>query len=403
MAADRARMEEVMAEERALWDKEREILKARIVELELELERRGPGGALNSPPIAQRERISSQSQAPPQHTLSITSPGSNAISVSGSIDGSSSRAVPQESGRNADGSPFYAPAPRNPSRTFEHSELANLRVDTISAIRESPIRVTSKELTPSDFGVHSLPTSVSELETIPENLPESIDISHIQPELEGVPIRASAVDPVFAAKVLSPENHTPAKLSPNIHPPAREVRETLSPQTRDDVSPRSRDSNGKIEKVDVGALIVQPENRRLTMHAGHTPNHSITKLTDLLAGSGSATPTRPNTALKAHIHRPSCANFDGQDEAVDEDKELSGPLGLTNDALKDDPFLAQLVEKLEEAKRSEGVSPCSESASSLKSDIEDVIAKKLEDEEDKDLPPLRIKSSMNFGRPMGSM
>src|SRR4051812_43175629 len=30
MAADRARMEEVMAEERALWDKERDILKARI-------------------------------------------------------------------------------------------------------------------------------------------------------------------------------------------------------------------------------------------------------------------------------------------------------------------------------------------------------------------------------------
>jgi hypothetical protein len=363
-------MEEVMDEERALWDKERDILKMRIVELEMELEKRGPGG-LASPLIGQRELIQSHGQG----RIGFTSLGSNAVSVSGSIDGNTLRPVPQESGRNADGSPFYAPAPRNPSRTFESSELKNLRVDTISAARESPIRVTSKELTPSDFGVHSPPTSMSELETIPENRPESIDIGLIQPELEGVPIRASAVDPVFAARVLSPQSHSPAKFSPNIKPPGRD---TLSPLSKE---------NGK---VDVGALMVEPENRRLTMHAGHTPNHSITKLGDFLGESGSATPTQVNTESK-HIHRPSRAHFDGQNEE-DEDRELTSPLGLTNEALQDDPFLAALVEKLEEARKSGGVSPSSQSVASLHSN-----------EEEKDLPSLRLKPSINFGRPMGSM
>lgn len=396
MVADRAMMEEVMAEERSLWEKERDILKARIAELELELEKRGHGGPIVSPPLGQREGIRNHSQAH-QNALTFTSPGSNAVSTSGSIDGSSSRgAVVQESGRNADGSPFYAPAPRNPSRTFEPSELTTLRVDTISAARESPIRVTSKELTPSDFGVQSPPTSMSELETIPETLPESIDISHIQPELEGVSIRASALAPAFAAKVLSPQNHSPVKLSPNVKPPTRpEIGDTLSPPTRDSLSPLSQDPN---VETDVKEVMLQPENRRLTMHAGHTPNHSISKF-DLIPESGSATPTQVNTDSKSHIHRPSCAHYDGQAEETNEDRELTGPLGLVNERSKDDAFLAQLVEKLEEAKKSEGVSPSSESVSSRRSDEAIGIIQ----EEEKDLPPLRLKPSINFGRPMGSM
>jgi hypothetical protein len=403
MMADRARVEEIMAEERELWDKERDILKMRIVELEMEVEslRKGPGGFI-SPPIGQRERIQNHTQA--HNPLSFTSPGSNAVSVSGSIDGAS-RVVPQESGRNADGSPFYAPAPRNPSRTFEPTEVTDLRVDTMVAVRESPIHVTSKELTPSDFGIHSPPTTMSELETIPESVPESIDISHINPQLEGIPIKASAVTPAFAAHILSPQNrspyHSPSKLSPNIKPPARPNNENHSPHKGErSLSPLSRDSNGK---ADIGALMVEPENKRLVMHAGHTPNHSITNLTALLNGSGSATPTQVNTEsqVHAHVHRPQCAHFDGQDEALDEDVELSGPLGLTNDLSLDSSFLAQLTEKLNEAKKSEGVSPSSESTSSLRSN--DSKRGRVPAQEDVEGPLLRLKPSINFGRPMGSM
>jgi hypothetical protein len=401
MMADRARADEVMAEERALWDKERDILKARIAELELELEK-ALSGPVISPPLSQRERPGQQQEA-----FRHGSSGSNAISsAAGSVDSAPSRLpIPQESGRNADGSPFYAPAPRNPSRTFEPSELTALRVDTISAARESPIRVTSKELTPSDFGVQSpLHTLHEPLQTIPETPIESIDISHIQPELEGVSIRTSALSPKFTAKILSPQNHSPAKLSPNIKPPAREFvgRENLNPLSRDrSLSPNGRSLSPNRRKPDVPSMMLQPETRRLTMHAGHTPNHSISKLGDFLGESGSATPTQVNTSNNhAQTSEPHFDDREHEDEQGD--RELSGPLGLTNHAEKDDAFLAQLVEKLEEARKSEGVSPSEESVSSRRSD-EEVVEKVIQEAEEEDIPPLRLKPSLNFGRPIGRM
>jgi len=381
MMADRARVEEVMAEERALWDRERDILKARIAELEGQLEQRGGSGTFA--PVLHHKHSTTNMRG--QQAMGFTSPPSNAGSVAGSID----RTVPQESGRNADGTPFYAPAPRNPTRTFEASETSDLRVDSITAPRESAIRVTSKELTSSDFGVQSPPNggSTHDLETIPETPTETIDISHIQPELEGVAIKASAVSPTFAAKVLSPA-YSPPKLSPNTKPPPRDAT-SLSPlNTTNNLAPR--------QTLEIAN---EPENRRLTMHAGHTPNHSISKFEFLGGSGGDETPTQEHheetTHRPEHVHRPSMASaFDGPS---DPDPELSGPLGLTNDKAVDDPFLAELVEKLKEAKKSEGTSPSSESEISLKSD-----EVKEEGEKD-DGPPLRLKPSFNFGRPLGSM
>lgn len=443
MTADRKRMEEVVAEERSLWDQERNILKARILQLEQALESRGraTGGSVKGSREASMNRIvpgMAQRQSIQQQALSFTSPGSNAVSVTGSVDGMLPRGVvPQESGRNADGSPFYAPAPRNPSRTFSSSSVPSdmLRVDNITAPRESAIRVTSKELTSSDFGPQSPPTHAahreSNLGTIPEMeteaavIPESIDISLIQPELEGVSIKASAISPTFAAKVLSPQ-FSPQKLSPNVKSPGRDV---------DDLPPLSRSSsvqdnegreNGKA-KVDLSIMMHAPVDRRLTMHAGHTPNHSISKFD--FGESGGATPTQEtsdshlhltdlnthsNIHHREHMHRPSVAYFDGTEEdrgygdVEDGDRELTGQLGLTNERHKDDAFLAQLVEKLEEAKKSEGVSP-SESMSSWSSEggnrhnraraQEGNEGKEKED----DMPPLRLRPSSNFGRPLGSM
>lgn len=343
--ADRARVEEVMAEERALWDREREILKARIAELEGQLEKTNGSGTF----------IPHQTL---NHRQSSSNIGGHGFTSPPSVSGSIDRSVPQESGRNADGTPFYAPAPQNPSRTFEASETSDLRVDSITAPRESAIRVTSKELTSSDFGVQSPPSS-HDLETIPETPTESIDISHIQPELEGVAIKASAVSPTFAAKVLSPANsNSPAKLSPNIKPP---------PQDK------------TLKTLEV---IHSPEDKRLTMHAGHTPNHSISKFNLM----GDQTPTQEH-------HEEATHQLDGHAERMDDgDKELSSPLGLTNDSTADDPFLAALVEKLEEAKKSEGVSPSSEAGSAT--------SERADKEEG---PRLRLKPSFNFGRPLGSM
>jgi hypothetical protein len=388
MAADRARIEEVMAEERVLWDTERAILKARIAELEAQLEKRGSSNPLPRP-ISNRPGVGN-------NAISFTSPGSNAASVTGSVDSSSSRTVPQESGRNADGSPFYAPAPRNPSRTFDSSQTRELRVDSITAPRESAIRVTSKELTSSDF-IQS-PPSTHDLDAIPEIPTDSIDISHIQPELEGVLIKASAVFPTFAAKILSP--YYSPRLSPDTKPPPSDATNRVR-------SPSKEENQKKTLEV----VLYQPENKRLTLHAGHTPNHSISKFPFLGDGSesGNATPTQEQHNQTEHsegqLHRSSVVKVEESEEedSYDHgDKELSGTLGLTNESAKDDVFLAQLVEKLEEARKSEGVSPSTESTSSKGS--EDRGSNPRDDEDEKDEgPPLKLKPSFNFGRPLGSM
>ena len=441
MIADRKYMEDVMEEERLLWDEERNYLKARISRLEKELKeqtqaldnrgrvassRGSRDTSMNriAPGLMQRQSIQQQA---------IRSSPSNGPSVAGSVDSIPSRGVvQQESGRNADGTPFYAPASRNPSRTFSSDSLPSdtLRVDDITAPRESAIRVTSKELTFSDFGPQSPPIQThgqSTLDTIPEAelerpaIPESIDISLIQPGLEGVSIKATAVSATFAAKVFSGDNSPAAKLSPDSQPPARAPHS--APLSRSG-SMKDRDSkeNGK-GKLDVDTVMSHPVHRRLTMNAGHTPNHSITKF-DFIE-SGSATPTQAISESHSHpidtdihhehLRRRSAAHFDGAEEergygnVEDEDHELTGQLGLTNDKTKDDPFLAQLHERLEEAKKSEGVSP-SESMSSQSDEggIRRMSRARMGDEEDKDketddMPPLKLKASTNFGRAFGKV
>lgn len=395
MLADRARMEEVIAEERALWDSERAILKARIAELEAELERKSGGAPFLSPPLSHRDKASGQVQRGP---LSLMSPVSSHTGSSDGASSSSRPAVPQESGRNADGSPFYAPAPRNPSRTFELSDVSALRVDTIFEARESPIWVTSKELTPLDFGVQSPSTSNNDPKTSHETPVESIDISCIQPELEGVSIRTSALSPEFKAKILSPLDDS--RLSPNLNPLDRNAKENRDPPPREStISPTGR------LKPDIQGMMQQPEKRRLTMHAGHTPNHSITNLPDLLEeDSGGATPTQDNTAHKP-LHYPSAVDdsddHDDHDEEESGDVELSGPLGLTNEAETDDAFIAQLVEKLGEVKNNEEFSPTSESIDSLSS-AEEILEEEQADEDD-ELPTMKLKPSFNFGRPIGQI
>ena len=386
MLADRARMEEVIAEERALWDNERAILKARIAELEAELEKTPRGAPILSPLLSHLEKPRGQVQ---QRPFTVLSPGSSHTGSSESGSASSKTVVPQESGRNADGSPFYAPAPRNPSRTFELSDGSGLRVDTIFEVRESPIRVTSKELTPMHFGVQSPLSSSKVLKPIVETPVESIDISRIQPDLEGVSIRTSALSPEFTAKILSPIDDS--RLSPLGD---RNVKENHDPPLRE----RSVSPSGRL-KPDIHGLMQQPETRRLTMHAGHTPNHSITKLSDLLEESGCATPTQENAGYNPVHQSSTLADSDAQEESGD--VELSGPLGITNEPAKDDAFIAQLVEKLDEVKKSEEYSPSSESIDS-RSSADDIIEEEKADGED-DMLVLRLKPSLNFGRPIGQM
>jgi hypothetical protein len=400
MEADRARMEEVMTEERALWEQEREFLKGRIVELESQLAavfrhqslQQGPLDSEVSPGSGQEPQKTHQQ--PYHHSKMITSgpPG---------INGNSARLIHQESGRNPDGSPFYAPAPRNPSRTFEASQNNGLRVDSMSAPRETAIRVTSKELSESDFGPRSPP-----VEILGRAGSESIDISHLQPELEGVPIKASAVAPAFVAQVRSPNSSlSPSKPSSHVSSPPR----------RPDMM-KAQNSLGRSSSQTKSTLevIAAPETCRLTMNAGHTPNHSIHKLD--LGESGGATPTQDQHRLR----NPSMAIGESEqyDENIDLDPELRGPLGLKNDPPKDVLFLAALTNKLKEVKESGLISPGEDNEDSngiLNPNVSSIVSENkpltsvsegIEDDDDSkqdEIPLLKVKASMNFGRPFGSL
>lgn len=400
MEADRARAEEVMAEERTLWDKERALYEERIAELEAQLAAfTGP-----SQKYAASATTLSPENAPPNSTV-VQSPGtaSDAATSRGSNHASPlSRTVTQESGRNPDGSPFYAPAPRHPSRTFEGTSTLDQRVDEMFTPHETALRVTSKELSESDF--QKSPDSGEQFSPREDTVigGDSIDISLIQPELEGVPIKSSAVAPTFAAQIRSPSGTTmsPSKFSPDIAPPPRPN------QSYDRHSPTLGPRKTK-------EIIKQPEGRRLTMHAGHTPNHSVIHFD--LGDSGITTPKSSARGPEEPI-----TTVIEQDESPIEDPELSGPLGLTNDAPEDKQFLAVLTSKLEEVAESERTEELDEQELSDGQVLQNALRAigrvngSGRDDEDEgegliavgsvdDIPMLKLKQNSNFGRPLGSL
>jgi hypothetical protein len=283
------------------------------------------------------------------------------------------------------------------------------------------------------------------MDTIRETPHESIDIRLIQPELEGVSIKASAVSPAFAARVLSPRR-SPPKVSPDCGAPSRTLPSLDRRASPPRLSPEERQQM-------MLAIACQPENRRLTMHAGHTPSHSRSFPILDPTESGNATPTQQHPEFASEEEHPPRAAFlappapgepapshpvdhlsplaEEEDEAarvvvVDEeqheeeddddndqgDKELAGPLGLTGNSDLNHNFLQLLNRKLEgviEERKSRNASPSESSWTSEERSLSPRKTRrsKSEDEDEEDGkdegPVLRLKPSMNFGRPMGSM
>jgi hypothetical protein len=404
MEADRARMLEMMAEERSLWDQERAGMKAHIERLESQI-------------AAHTSRIQELESTWPGHAQrNLRSPSPRPdVSASSSLrlrlpNGSASKSVPQESGRNPDGSAFYAPSTRHPSRTFEPTQNSNLAIDKIFIPGETPLRMPAKELKQSDFGMPSPPSDGPSRD---ESVCESIDISILNPKLEGVPIKTSAVAPDFVAKVLSPS----MSLSPT---------NVSSPPKKNDITQNLGNTPRQVLKHKPSTLeiIAAPENRRLTMNAGHTPNHSVHQIEH--DGSGNITPSQPQPT-----EVPERAEQSEQDDnELDQDPELKGPLGLQNDAPADALFLSELTDKLQQVKESGLLSPSQVSVSTVSDEnskeaaadadcfidnvLRNVLGRKPEsqipeevDEDEEEsatpVPVLRVKPSMNFGRPFGTL
>ncbi|KAF7548355.1 hypothetical protein G7Z17_g7110 [Cylindrodendrum hubeiense] len=203
-----------------------------------------------------------------------------------------------------------------------------------------------------------------------------IDVQEIDPNLEGIPIKATAVQrSTFALGGSPPENPASPVTSP---PPADAARYTE--QNRG--PPGLRGSSKEYTLQALAAV----ESRRLTMHAGHTPNHSLSLFptvtateTNSIAGlSEGATPTAEMTAdIPIHARESDDDDEDtptrqpNQEEASaygnlddpepmmepDEDKPLKGPLMIKNIPAQDEIFWEAVNKKLAPISQGENALP----------------------------------------------
>ncbi|KAI5867672.1 hypothetical protein GGS23DRAFT_188270 [Durotheca rogersii] len=265
----------------------------------------------------------------------------------------------------------------------------------------------------------------------------SIDIHEVIPELEGIRVRPGAVQrPTFTDEKPSSPSAPPAGLR-KPSPPARD-------------QPRPRPIPAELTKEALRAA----ESDRLTMHAGHTPNHSMslsrlhtvqsTDATNTTNSPGARTPkgqppessqgdlreqpsqgkavevnnllgifadseARDEPLTVGNIDATADVNADGESDDHDHDPELKGPLHLRNLPAVDEPFLKSLNSRLEKVLfndiapsvlKNAAASTSSENRRSIEPASKDLIDNLDDEEED---IPLKLKKSSNFGQPLGQL
>ncbi|KAJ4182524.1 hypothetical protein NW755_010291 [Fusarium falciforme] len=209
-----------------------------------------------------------------------------------------------------------------------------------------------------------------------------IDVQEIDPKLEGIPLKATAVQKsTFADGATSTDNPSSPIASPP--GPATQHPERLG---------RPSNVRGSSKEYTLQALSAV-ESRRLTMHAGHTPNHSLSLFptvnptdTDAVVGEG-ATPTvetvidlaaalpeepvkDPAATVVQTARRDSKVSFVSfAEEELDldhpepvfepdeGDKPLKGPLMIRNMPAKDELFWEAVNKKLEPISQGQNALP----------------------------------------------
>ncbi|SPJ85624.1 uncharacterized protein FTOL_11405 [Fusarium torulosum] len=376
LEANRRRVEEVYQEERLImdevrdtWEVEKEIMAREIEDLKERVHRlEGENSALKA--------VTAQSI----QVTGVVSPlaSQRGGSGEGSLDNSYFPAPPGRltsraqnptipAGISMTDASFLPPGLDGASRR-PHFSSSSARVSPTTQPESSPFvpldpRMQTQNPTAKDF----LPSPTEDVITpVPV-----IDVQEIDPKLEGIPLKATAVQkPTFAASASPSENPT----SPVTSPPGAAAQ---SPEQ----SRRPLNVRGSSKEYTLQALSAV-ESRRLTMHAGHTPNHSLSLFPKVnpadpasIVGEG-ATPTvesvlnldtattegEPRDTLPVPVQsdrRDSKVSFvscteeldpnalDALMEPSDGDKPLKGPLMLRNMPAKDELFWEEVHKKLE--------------------------------------------------------
>ncbi|TQW01151.1 hypothetical protein V2A60_002160 [Cordyceps javanica] len=246
-----------------------------------------------------------------------------------------------------------------------------------------------------------------------------IDVHEIDPKLDGIFIKANAVRDTFT--------QSSVKSSPATSPP------TDQSSLEREGAPYRRSSS----KAQTMQALAAGEMRRRTMHAGHTPNHSLSLFPTMTtldgtmtAGQSEATtPTAVNGVIKEDGQGSEAAapvpetrpaelvpevetlkdiitddqepHFEPQDDAP-----LKGPLMVKNIPAQDEIFWARVNQKLE------GISHSEEEAlpTVIKSQLAEVEKPTADDAAPETLEaskpvevdvPLKIRTTTNFGAPFG--
>ncbi|EAQ89981.1 hypothetical protein CHGG_06600 [Chaetomium globosum CBS 148.51] len=246
------------------------------------------------------------------------------------------------------------------------------------------------------------------LEAAAEPIP-IVDVKEIHPELEGIPIKATSVKKATFRDTGS-QNGSKSS-SPSGSPPSG----SDQPQ-----SPRAK-------KEQTLQVLAAKEADRLTMHAGHTPNHSLSSVATAVSSgtatatsnSGDSTPTMPHEEVAS---QGTTTGGDGGGVSGSQ----QGPLMVRNMPAHDEIFFQKLSDKLEEVSKDNvaalpAVLKDSElakqtappAAGETKTQAEDQpgAGSGVDSEDNKSSPksgdeeqfdvPLKFKKRMNFGAPFG--
>ncbi|SPQ19745.1 33a8d350-5139-446f-8693-bfcd99411a06 [Thermothielavioides terrestris] len=192
-----------------------------------------------------------------------------------------------------------------------------------------------------------------------------VDVQDIHPELEGIRIKASSVRKATFTDSASSNGSKTAGLAG---------------------SPPSASTVQRGRKEQTLQVLAAAEADRLTMHAGHTPSHSLSDLASVpssgtgtqTSSNGTATPTMPHevgttdpapakaskeqpasqAANDPHpLLRPSDAHGQPTDDHPEpmfeptHDPQLTGPLMVRNMPAHDEIFFQALTDKLEEVSK----------------------------------------------------
>ncbi|KAK4125102.1 hypothetical protein N657DRAFT_352956 [Parathielavia appendiculata] len=339
LEANRERAEEVYKEERALMEEERAEWEAEKAALLQEIERlrhvlAARGGTHSFP------RTSLTDMGGRGGTR-----GASGASTNGSL---SLHMSPQQPRKNGDPFSLNGHVPLPPMTSLGALELASPRSPNGPSV-SSPDFLKSGEKATAETG----PIPI-------------VDVKEIHPELEGIPIKATSVKKATFKDHGSQNGSNSSSRSGS--PPAS------SDQAR---SPRDK-------KEQTLQVLAADEAYRLTMHAGHTPSHSLSSLATVASSGtatatsngGDSTPTIPHEdgassrgiGMAGEEHSPSGSKHatelfpgvsdrhgnllvDHQPEPIlepSEDRELKGPLMVRNMPAHDEIFFQKLSDKLEE-------------------------------------------------------